>query len=112
MKKFILFIVLWLLVDPECFAQVASLGGGVGGPGSGGHVAQKNVTIVYNTATGQPDMVILDANNLSDPSWNPPGTKQISVPVATYNAMPDAVTFQGYMTSAITADVAANAPAP
>lgn len=78
-------------------------------PGNGTVIAQKNVTLVYNVATGQPDMVIIDANNLSDPAWNPPGTKQVNIPLAVYNQMPDAPTFQTYMSTAITADIGAQA---
>ena len=104
MKWFLLFCFLALP------ASAQSVSVGTSSLPSGGSVAaQKNVTLVYNTTTGQPDMVIIDANNLADPSWNPPGTKQIIIPLATYNTMPDAVTFQGYIASAITADIAAQA---
>lgn len=49
--------------------------------------AQHNVTVVYDTATGQPKMVVVDAQNLSDPAWNPPGHAHIKIDPATYNAM-------------------------
>ena len=69
-------------------------------------IAQKNVTLIYNTSTGQPDSVVIDANNLDDPSFTQPGTRQINIPVATYNAIPDAPTFQTYMSTVISNDIA------
>ncbi len=63
-------------------------------------LAQKNVTVVYNTTTGQPVMVVVDANNLTDPSWNPQGHAQISVDIKTYNAATP-LTWQAHLASIV-----------
>ncbi len=97
MRWFLLFI---LLTSPVLAQSVL--------PGNGA-LAKQNVTLVYNTITGQADMVIVDANNLNDPAWNPPNTRQINIPLAAYNSIADPVAFQGYMASAISNDIAAQA---
>ena len=101
MKWFLLFI----FFTSPAFAQAVT--GGQISPNIPPVVAQKNVTIIYNTQTGQPDSVVIDANNLNDPSFNQPGTRQVSIPVKAYNAIPDAATFQTYMGNSIAADVIA-----
>lgn len=65
-------------------------------------VAQQNVTVIYNIATGQPMMVAIDANNLAtDPSYNPPGSAQLSIPISTYNAFTSPTDLNTYLQNSI-----------
>ncbi len=43
-----------------------------------------NVVVVYNIKTWRPLMVVVDANDLSDPSFNPSNTKQFPIPSAIF----------------------------
>jgi hypothetical protein len=46
-----------------------------------------NVAVIVDAQTGQPLMVVVPDFDvqLKDPSFNPPGSQQILVPLATYN---------------------------
>ena len=49
--------------------------------------AKKNVTVVYHIESKQPRMVVIDAEDLSDPAWNPEGHAHIKIDPDHYNTM-------------------------
>jgi hypothetical protein len=48
-------------------------------------IARKNVTLVYHKESGEPRMLVIDAHDLTDPSWNPEGHAHINIPIENYN---------------------------
>ena len=47
--------------------------------------AINNAFCVVDIATGQQLMHVVDANDPTDPAWNPPGSVQIDIPVEVFN---------------------------
>lgn len=49
-------------------------------------MSSSNIAVIVDSNTGQPLMVVVPDTDsqLSDPSFNPPNTKQILVPAKTY----------------------------
>jgi hypothetical protein len=50
-------------------------------------MAKNNVTVVYHVESEQPRMVVIDAENLSDPAWHPEGHAHIPIHPDVYNKM-------------------------
>lgn len=47
--------------------------------------ATDDVAVVFDDATGEPRMIIVNSDNLDDPSFNPPGHTQIKISKEIYN---------------------------
>lgn len=48
--------------------------------------ATGDVAIVFDDATGEPRMIIVNSSNLDDPSFNPPGHTQVKISKDIYNS--------------------------
>lgn len=62
--------------------------------------AKNNVTVVYHVETGEPRMIIVDAENLADPSWHPGETgshAHLDVDIDIYNKFERHEEFNNYI---------------
>lgn len=60
-------------------------------------MTRENVIVVYHTDSAEPRMIVVDAQNPSDPAWNPAGHKQLHIDPVIYRSFENHESFNDYL---------------